>query len=148
MEPKLFQINMSSDHRGKVVFSNDFDMSEIKRSYVVTNTLQKTVRAWHGHISEQKWITVQKGEFLVCLVKVDDFENLDKNLEVKEYLLNPENSVLFVPGGYANGAMNLTKENEIRYFSSTTLKESSKDDYRIDAKFWDPWTVHNPNFYE
>jgi len=75
-------------------------------------------------------------------------QNPDKKLEVKEYLLNPENSVLFVPGGYANGAMNLTKENEIRYFSSTTLKESSKDDYRIDAKFWDPWTVHNPNFYE
>ena len=148
MEPISFPINSSADERGKVTFVNDFDMTDVKRSYVVTNKLVKTVRAWHGHRNEKKWVTVQKGEFLVCVVKVDSFDNPEKNVEVKEYVLNSENSVLFIPGGYANGAMNLTKENEIRYFSSTTLTESSKDDYRIDAKFLDPWTVHNPNFYE
>ena len=148
MEPISFPINSSADERGKVTFVNDFDMADVKRSYVVTNKLVKTVRAWHGHRNEKKWVTVQKGEFLVCVVKVDSFDNPEKNVEVKEYVLNSENSVLFIPGGYANGAMNLTKENEIRYFSSTTLKESSKDDYIIDAKFWDPWTVHNQNFYE
>jgi dTDP-4-dehydrorhamnose 3,5-epimerase-like enzyme len=55
---------------------------------------------------------------------------------------------LFIPGGYANGAMNLTDENEIRYFSSASLGESSNDDFRIDAQFWNPWEKHNPNFYE
>ena len=148
MDPISFSIKSSKDERGRVTFVNDFDMTEVKRSYVVTNTLLKTVRAWHGHVSEKKWITVQKGEFLVCIVKVDSFENPNQTTEVKEYVLNAENSVLFIPGGYANGAMNLTDENEIRYFSSASLKESSNDDFRIDAQFWNPWEKHNPNFYE
>ena len=117
MEPILFSINSSSDDRGKVTFVNDFDMTDVKRSYVVTNTLLKTVRAWHGHRNEKKWVVVQKGEFLVCVVKVDNFDNPEMNAEVKEYVLNSENNVLFIPNGYANGAMNLTDENEIRYFS-------------------------------
>lgn len=148
MEPISFPINSSADERGQVTFVNDFDMTDVKRSYVVTNTLVKTVRAWHGHQNEKKWVTVQKGEFLVCVVKVDSFDNPDMNAEVKEYVLNSENSVLFIPGGYANGAMNLTDENEIRYFSSVSLGESSSDDFRIDAQFWNPWEKHNPNFYE
>ena len=96
-------------------------MTDVKRSYVVTNTLLKTVRAWHGHRNEKKWVVVQKGEFLVCVVKVDNFDNQEMNAEVKEYVLNSENNVLFIPNGYANGAMNLTDENEIRYFSSASL---------------------------
>ena len=131
MEPILFSINSSSDDRGKVTFVNDFDMTDVKRSYVVTNTLLKTVRAWHGHRNEKKWVMVQKGEFLVCVVKVDSLDNPEMNAEVKEYVLNSENNVLFIPNGYANGAMNLTDENEIRYFSSASLGESSSDDFRI-----------------
>jgi dTDP-4-dehydrorhamnose 3,5-epimerase len=53
MEPILFPINSSSDERGQVTFVNDFDMTDVKRSYVVTNTLVKTVRAWHGHQNEK-----------------------------------------------------------------------------------------------
>ena len=147
MEPILFSINSSSDDRGKVTFVNDFDMTDVKRSYVVTNTLLKTVRAWHGHRNEKKWVVVQKGEFLVCVVKVDSFDNPEMNAEVKEYVLNSENNVLFIPNGYANGAMNLTDENEIRYFSSASLGESSNDDFRICTIFF-PWEKHNPNFYE
>ena len=105
MDPISFPIKSSVDQRGKVTYINDFDMTEVKRSYVVSNTLLKTVRAWHGHISEKKWITVQKGEFLVCIVKIDSFDNPDENAEVTEYVLNAENSVLFVPGGYANGCL-------------------------------------------
>jgi dTDP-4-dehydrorhamnose 3,5-epimerase-like enzyme len=148
MEPNSFPIQSSSDHRGKVTFVNDFDMTDVKRTYTVSNKLVKTVRAWHRHQNEQKWITVQKGEFLVCVVKVDSFKNPNEEAEVIEFLLNTENNVLFVPGGYANGAMNLTDENEIRYFSSSTLEESSNDDFRIDAKFWNPWEIYNPNVYE
>ena len=43
MDPISFSIKSSKDHRGKVTFVNDFDMTEVKRSYVVTNTLLKTV---------------------------------------------------------------------------------------------------------
>ena len=43
------------------------------------NNQSKTVRAWHGHKIEEKWISVEDGEFLVCAVKIDDFENPSKN---------------------------------------------------------------------
>ena len=54
MEPVTFSINSAADERGKVTFVNDFDMTDVKRSYVVKNTLLKTVRAWHGHRNEKK----------------------------------------------------------------------------------------------
>ena len=54
MEPISFPINSSADERGQVTFVNDFDMTDVKRSYVITNTLVKTVRAWHGHQNEKK----------------------------------------------------------------------------------------------
>jgi hypothetical protein len=33
MEPNSFPIQSSSDHRGKVTFVNDFDMTDVKRTY-------------------------------------------------------------------------------------------------------------------
>ena len=85
MEPISFPINSSADERGKVTFVNDFDMTDVKRSYVVTNKLVKTVRAWHVHRNEKKWVSVQKGEFLVCVVKVDSFDNPEKNYYSRDY---------------------------------------------------------------
>ena len=55
MEPISFPINSSADERGQVTFVNDFDMTDVKRSYVVQNKLLKTVRAWHGLQNEKKW---------------------------------------------------------------------------------------------
>ena len=49
---------------------------------------------------------------------------------------------------YAKGAMNLTANNTIRYFSSLPLEESIDDDYRFESDFWNPWAEFNPNLYE
>ena len=53
-----------------------------------------------------------------------------------------------IPKNYANGAMNLSENNSIRYLSSLPLEESINDDYRFDSQFWDPWSKFNPNLYE
>ena len=148
MEPVLYQSSSHSDHRGVVSFTNDLDLNKVVRTYKVSNKQVKTVRAWHGHKIEEKWIIVEEGEFLVCAVEIENFQNPNKEQKIFEFNMTPNDGVLFIPKNYANGAMNLSENNSIRYLSSLPLEESIKDDYRFESKFWDPWSKYNPNLYE
>jgi dTDP-4-dehydrorhamnose 3,5-epimerase-like enzyme len=148
MEPILYQRSSNSDHRGTVSFTNELNLNKTVRTYKVTNKQIKTVRAWHGHKLEEKWIIVEEGEFLVCAVEIDNFQNPNKEQKIFEFNMTPNDGVLFIPKNYANGAMNLSENNSIRYLSSLPLEESIKDDYRFDSQFWDPWSKLNPNLYE
>ena len=148
MKPILFESKSNSDHRGTVSFTNELNISTSVRTYKVINNQSKTVRAWHGHKIEEKWISVEDGEFLVCAVKIDDFENPNKNQEVFKFNMTPESGILYIPNNYANGAMNLTENNAVRYYSSLLLEESIKDDYRFESNFSDPWGEFSPNLYE
>jgi len=148
MDPIFFESNSSSDERGTVSFTNDLNLQKAVRTYKVENSQLKTVRAWHGHKVEEKWVNVEQGEFLVCVVKVDDFSSPSKDSEIQTYKMSPKDGFLYIPPNFANGAMNLTEDNAIRYYSSSTLEESLNDDFRFESDYWDPWSQHNPNFYE
>ena len=148
MDPIFFESNSSSDERGTVSFTNDLNLQKAIRTYKVENSQLKTVRAWHGHKVEEKWVNVEQGEFLVCVVKVDDFTSPSKDSEIQTYKMSPKDGFLYIPPNFANGAMNLTEDNAIRYYSSSTLEESLNDDFRFESNYWDPWSQHNPNFYE
>ena len=108
MEPILFESKSNSDHRGTVSFTNDLNLNKVVRTYKVINKQARTVRAWHGHKIEEKWISVEDGEFLVCAVKVEDFENPSKDQEVFKFNMTPDSGILYIPNNYANGAMNLS----------------------------------------
>ena len=148
MEPIIFESKSHSDHRGTVSFTNDLNLNKVVRTYKVINKQARTVRAWHGHKIEEKWISVEDGEFLVCVVKVEDFENPSKDQEVFKFNMTPDSGILYIPKNYANGAMNLTENNAVRYYSSLPLEESIDDDYRFESDFWNPWEEFNPNLYE
>ena len=75
-------------------------------------------------------------------------KNPNKNQEVFKLNMTPESGILYIPNNYANGAMNLTENNAVRYYSSLLLEESIKDDYRFESNFWNPWAEFNPNLYE
>jgi len=60
-KPRLIRGGAHIDDRGVVTFCNDFDMSEIKRWYMLENYEQGYVRAWHGHIKEAKWVVCVSG---------------------------------------------------------------------------------------
>ena len=62
--------------------------------------------------------------------------------------MKPDSGILYIPKNYANGAMNLTENNAVRYYSSLSLEESIDDDYRFESDFWNPWEEFNPNLYE
>lgn len=133
---------LAVDDRGQVSFVNGFDFAGVKRFYMVSNHAQGFVRAWHGHKKEAKYVLVVKGAAKVAAVKIDDWDNPSKELEVKQYVLSEKNpKVLYIPPGHANGFMSLTADAQIMFLSTSTLDESLGDDFRFDARHWDVWSV-------
>ncbi len=131
-----------ADDRGELAFVNEFDFAGVKRFYTVSNHRTGFVRAWHAHKQEAKYATVVTGAALFGAVEVDDWESPSQDLEVHRYTLTAKRpSVLFIPAGYAHGYMTLTEETRVTFFSTSTLAESSKDDFRYHARHWDIWTV-------
>ena len=139
---KLINGGLSVDDRGVVSFVNDFSFNEVKRFYSVTNHRAQFVRAWHGHKREGKYVSVIQGSALIGAVKIDSWDSPSKNLEVSKYILSDKfPSILYIPPGYANGFMTLTKDTRLIFYSTSTLSESNGDDFRYDARLWDIWSV-------
>jgi dTDP-4-dehydrorhamnose 3,5-epimerase len=114
----------------------------VRRFYTVRNHRAGFVRAWHAHRREAKYVTVVRGAAVVACVAVDDWERPSRDAAVSRYVLSDRKpSVLYVPAGYANGAMTLTEDAVLMYFSTSTLAESADDDVRYDARHWDVWAV-------
>tara|TARA_Y100000768_G_scaffold140269_1_gene104507 strand:+ start:326 stop:784 length:459 start_codon:yes stop_codon:yes gene_type:complete len=147
-EPILIDKGEAEDNRGSVEFYNNLDFEKFIRFYIVTNPKNGTVRAWHGHKLESKLVKVFKGKFLICTVKIDDWNAPNKNSTVLKTEMNEHSGVLFIPPGFANGAINLEPNSKIIYFSSLNLEESKEDDYRFDSKYWNPWDEYSPEIYE
>jgi len=141
-EPKLIQGAISVDDRGEVGFVNDFDFSGVKRFYTVNNHRQYFIRAWHAHKKETKYVTVIQGAAIVGAVKIDQWENPSKDLQVHRFILTEKNpAVLYIPHGHANGFMSLSPDTRMIFFSTATVEESQGDDFRYEAFYWNPWQV-------
>ena len=83
-----------------------------------------------------------KGSALVAAVQVDDWKKPSKSLNITTFLLNDKKpKLLFIPGGYAHGYKTLLPDTRLVIFSTATLKESLKDDYRYEAYYWNPWKI-------
>ncbi len=140
--PELIKGGLAGDDRGRLTFANDFDLSQCRRFYVVENFAPRTVRAWHAHKHERKWVMALSGAALAACVRIDDWEDPSPDAEVERFVLDAATpSVLSIPAGYANGAMSLLPDTKILYFSDASLDDSKGDDYRYDARHWDPWHV-------
>jgi dTDP-4-dehydrorhamnose 3,5-epimerase-like enzyme len=141
-EPQLIAAGTASDDRGRLYFANDFDLSQAKRMYFVENYAPGTVRAWHAHRHERKWVMAVAGVALVCCVAIDDWESPSQDATVHRFTLDAEHpTILAVPKGYANGAMTLVDGTKLLYLSDASLDESLGDDVRYPARHWDPWHV-------
>lgn len=140
--PRLLQGGLAVDDRGSVGFVNDFDLRGVRRFYLVQNHTAGFVRAWHAHKHEAKWATVVQGAAIVAAVQVDDWESPSPALTPARFVMSSQRpAVLYIPPGYANGFMSLTPDLKIMFFSTAAIEESSADDYRYDARLWDPWRV-------
>jgi dTDP-4-dehydrorhamnose 3,5-epimerase-like enzyme len=141
-KPELIRGGVATDDRGRVAFANEFDLSPCRRFYVVENFAVGTVRAWHAHRHERKWVMALQGAALACCVEIDDWDAPAKDAEVHRFTLDGSHpAILAVPAGYANGAMSLLPGTRLMYLSDAQLEASLEDDVRYPARYWDPWHV-------
>ena len=139
---ELLKGGLAVDDRGTVAFVNEFNFNNVKRFYLVENHKRDFIRAWHAHKKEGKYVTVVKGSAIVGAVRIDNWENPSKDMEVKRFVLSEKSpAVLFIPNGYANGFKSLTDDTKIMFFSTSSLEESLGDDFRFDADYWNIWQV-------
>ena len=142
MIPKIISGGKVYDNRGSLRFSNKLIFKKIKRFYIVHNYSKNFIRAWHGHLKEEKFITCIKGTFHVSAVKITNIKKPSKSSKIFNYVLNESNNdFIHIPKGYANGSMSLEDNSKLLIFSSSKLKDSIKDDYRFEYNYWNPWKI-------
>jgi dTDP-4-dehydrorhamnose 3,5-epimerase-like enzyme len=125
-----------TDKRGTLTFNNDFDASDIKRIYTIENKNTSFIRAWQGHAIERRWFSAIKGSFEIKLIKIENWENPDKNTEVSSIILNDKNlDTLCVPNGYISSIQALKDNSKLLAMSDYLLGEI-KDEYKFDANYF------------
>lgn len=143
---QTFQGDIVVDDRGSLRFVNDFNFADVKRFYQVENHDDDTVRAFHGHMKESKYVYVVSGSIILCLAPLNEKNELEKNAPIERMVLSAAKpKIVFVPAGYANGFKALEKSTKIIFFSTTTLQESLGDDYRFPYDFFGEkiWETEN-----
>lgn len=145
-EVKFFAGGISVDDRGSIRFVDSVPFAEIKRFYVVENFSTSTIRAWHGHFKEAKFVCVMNGSALIAAVLLDDpHQPSQKNMPQRFVLSSRQSALLSIPPGYAHGWRALESDTTLIFFSTATAEESGADDYRWPADYWgkEVWEVAN-----
>lgn len=143
-KPQLIEGGIAVDDRGALRFVNEFAFAGVKRFYQVSNFSTETVRAWHGHKKEQKWVYVAKGSAIVAAVEFDHDTKPSRDSVLHRFVLSDKNpAVLAIPAGYANGFRPLEPDTVIVFFSSSPLDVAKGDDYRFPHDYWgaEVWEV-------
>lgn len=135
-EPNIIKGNSFSDERGKITFNNEFDAVEVKRIYFIENHSLDFLRGWQGHQIEQRWFLCVTGAFEIKVIKIDNWDNLSKDLQALAFQLNADNSdVLHVPNGYITSIQALDENSKLMAMSDYLLGEV-KDEYRFDIQYF------------
>lgn len=126
-----------TDSRGKIRFVNGFNFKGVKRFYQIENANTDIVRAFHGHKKEEKFVYVALGSIIFCAVYIADFKKPSKKTVVQRYILTHKKpQVIYVPPHFANGFRALEKKTKVIFYSTASLEDSKKDDYRIPYDYW------------
>lgn len=141
-EIDILNIETAVDDRGYLRFCNSFDLTQYVRFYDVINFQSNFIRAWHGHKNESKAAVVREGSAMICVVKVDNWENPSKELKIAKYFLSDKKpKILEIPAGCAHGFISLETNTKITFYSNKNTNQSLKDDYRFNYDFWNPWHI-------
>lgn len=136
MLPTIIKGGSHKDSRGKLLFNNDFDTTVIKRIYFIENETPSILRQWQGHKIEQRWFSAILGEFKIQLIKIDNWESPNKNLNTSEFKIKADTfDVLHIPKGYVTSIQSLTENARLIVFSDYLLNEI-KDEYKFPIDYF------------
>jgi dTDP-4-dehydrorhamnose 3,5-epimerase-like enzyme len=145
-EPTLIPGGLAVDDRGQLTFANAFSFERIRRFYMVENFSTDVVRAFHGHLKEDKFVFVLSGSAIVAVVHLDDPQRPNRQAKPHRFVLScRQPQVLHIPAEHANGFRPLESGTKIIFFSTATLEESASDDYRFPHDYWgaNVWNVEH-----
>jgi len=135
MLPSIILGGSHLDNRGLLSYNNSFDAGVIKRIYVIENKLN-FIRRWQGHKIEQRWFSAIKGEFEIQLIKIDNWDRPNKELEKVTINLSDENlDILHIPAGYLTSVKALIEGARLLVMADYKLGDI-KDDYKFLADYF------------
>jgi dTDP-4-dehydrorhamnose 3,5-epimerase-like enzyme len=136
IEWKLISGNCHSDQRGFLFYNNNFDVSKVKRIYIVENKDVYFVRGWQGHQIEQRWFSAITGKFKIKLIQVDNWEKPSEKLEVNTFIISSGTlDVIHIPQGYISSIQSLEPDSKLLVMADYLLGEV-KDEYRYDIDYF------------
>jgi dTDP-4-dehydrorhamnose 3,5-epimerase-like enzyme len=136
MNYNLIQGSCFKDFRGQLHFNNDFDLSVVKRMYIIENSSIDFIRAWQGHKIEQRWFCSVQGRFTIRLIKIDNWQNPSCSLPINEYHLNADNlDVLHIPAGFITSIQAKEDKSKLLVMSDYRVGEII-DDYRFPSEYF------------
>lgn len=126
---KLIKGCESSDERGILLHNNKFDLSTVRRTYIIENKNLDYLRGWKGHNIENRWFICVKGVIKIFVATIYDLQNQNENYKVFELNENKMN-VLHVPPGNATLIKQLNSNSRIMAFSDWLIGESDDENLR------------------
>ena len=129
-----------TDSRGTLNFFNEKNPGHYRRFYIINHPDTKIIRAWQGHLVEEKGFYVTSGSFTVAVVCPLNFFHPTDNEEVSYFeLMAGDGEFLRVPGGCYTGIKSRTINASLLVLSGLDVEGSKKDDYRQPVNKWVNW---------
>ena len=136
MKPTLILGGNHQDKRGILKYNSDFDVNSVKRMYIIENIDTVFVRGWQGHKIEQRWFTAVAGRFKIELIKIDDWENPSKELEIITLeISNKSLDVLHIPQGYISSIQAMTVDSKLLVMADYRINEI-QDEYKFSSDYF------------
>lgn len=130
MNVKLIKGGKNQDARGQIFHVNDFDVSLVKRIYIIENKTIFQNRGWKGHKIENRWFFCSKGSIEIRVASINSLET-KKNIYGEKFILGENNlDILFVPKGFATLIRQVQSESRIVAMSDYFLGVSNDEDLR------------------
>ena len=134
---KIIEGGKFSDHRGCIRFVNSFDMSDVKRFYLIRNYDLEFIRGWRAHRVESRWFFPTIGKFEIACVKLDRWDRPSQDLKVEYYVLDCEDqNILHIPPGYGAAIKALELDSELLVFADSLMGDSKFDDYTFPIDYF------------
>lgn len=134
---KVIQGGSAHDQRGEIRFVNDFDMTAVKRFYLIRNADTDVVRGWRGHLEGQRWFYVLSGSFSIDIVKIDNWQAPSQDLPVETHEITASSSkLLHLSKGYATAIRALEGGSILLVYADQFLSESIADDYTFPLNYF------------
>lgn len=127
---EIIKGGISLDARGQIRFVNEFDMSSVKRFYIIKNSDTELIRGWRAHRVEQRWFYLLYGSFELNIVKIDNWTNPSINLTIETIKLSADDlQVIHLPVGYGTALKALEENSELLVFADHGIDHVPFDDY-------------------